>query len=114
MAAVRISQQTEKLPSAVFFEDSACRLPGFWHIVSGEETAGRKEISMKQQPRVIRKAELNHIGYGQLCVFSQTLALYRSVCGYIGNVVLENKKKRGSLAGTRKLPAYRSLRGTLD
>ena len=57
---------------------------------------------MKQQPRVIRKAELNHIGYGQRRVLSQTLALYRSACGYIGNVVLAHWDSLRALSSTQK------------
>ena len=65
---------------------------------------------MKQQPRVIRKAELNHISYGQRRVLSQTLALYRSACGYIGTVVLAHWDSLKALpSAQKKLSAVEAL-----
>ncbi len=55
-----------------------------------------------KQPRVIRKTELNHMSYGQRRVFAQTLALYRSACGYIGNVVLAHWDSLEALPSAKK------------
>ena len=55
-----------------------------------------------KQPRVIRKTELNHISYGQRRVFAQTIALYRSACGYIGNVVLAHWDSLEALSSAKK------------
>ena len=55
-----------------------------------------------KQPRVIRKTELNHMSYGQRRVFAQTLGLYRSACGYIGNVVLAHWDSLEALPSAKK------------